>query len=217
MSKRKKVASVMFTGTAATALVGAGIQPAAAAQSDWTITPGGSGITGHNTTDAVLTVSTGTGPISLVCPASTVDATATLNNTNGAPPVQLGTIDTATFGTSSNPCSLFGLGVVATLDNAIPLNATAFPSGGVTQGSLGPNINATITGTNFSCNMHVTGTTIAGNYNNGTGVLAVNPAGSRTLHIDEVSGCLGLFQVSNNAGFQADFTVDPKQTISHES
>ncbi|WP_395110506.1 hypothetical protein [Actinomadura sp. SCN-SB] len=109
------------------------------------------------------------------------------------------------------------LGVVATLDNAIPLNATGFPSGGVTPNRLGPNINVTITGTNFSCNMHLTGSAISGDYTNSTGVLRVNPTGALTLHIDAVSGCLGVWQVGDTAGFRADFTVNPKQTISHES
>ncbi|WP_285696583.1 hypothetical protein [Actinomadura sp. NBRC 104412] len=148
-----------------------------------------------------------------------MDATATLENTNGAPPVQLGTIDTLTFGTEDDPCSLFGLGFIATLDNATPLTATGFPSGDVTPNRLSPNINVTFTGINNVCNMHLTGSQIDGDYTNSTGILRVNPGTpvARTLHIDAVSGCLGLFQVGDTWGFQADFKVDPVQTISHES
>jgi hypothetical protein len=219
VGKRKKVASVMFTGAAATAMVGAAVQPAAAAPSDWTITPGGD-ITGHNDTPALLVVD-GIFPVSLNCPVSTVDASGTLEETaNGVNP-QLGTITNATFGTAENPCSLFGLGVVATLDNPIGIHATGFPAGGVTPGKLGPNINATITGVDgFDCDMHVTGSSVPGEYDN-AGVLRVNELVQRTLHIDHVDGCsiggLPLFGVSDPAGFQADFTVDPVQTVTHES
>jgi hypothetical protein len=230
VGKRKKVASVMFTGAAATAMVGAAVQPAAAQASNWTITPGG-GITGTNNTPALLAVDTDLGfPVSLTCPSGTVTASGSVvNATTGTPaasnPVDLGNINTATFGTAAQPCSLFGLGVVATLDHGIDIGAAGFPSNGVTpgelfKGSAPGTIEATITGVNgFSCNMHVTGTKVPGSYNNNTGILAVNPSVTRTLHIDAVTGCsvggVDLFGVSNAAGFQANFTVNPRQTISH--
>jgi hypothetical protein len=210
VSKRKKVASVMFTGAAATALVGAGVQPAAAQASNWTVTPGGA-ITGTNQTTATLTAA----GVTLNCSPNTVNATGNLPSaTTGNVPIQLGTIDTTTFGTEAAPCSLFGLGVTATLDNAIGINATDYPSGGATPGFLGGNINATVEGVGWDCDMHVTGESVPATYNN-SGLFQVNPNNEQTLHIDSVSGCFGLFNVSDPAAFQADFTVDPVQIVAH--
>ncbi|MFD0851972.1 hypothetical protein ACFQ07_07050, partial [Actinomadura adrarensis] len=143
-----------------------------------------------------------------------------VSTATGATP-QLATIANAQFGTTGSPCSLFGLGVVATLDSPVGLHATGFPDGGVTPGRLGNTINATITGVGgYDCTMHVTGTSVPGAYDN-AGVLSINPDVLRTLHIDSVDGCqvfgLDVFDVSNNAGFQADFNVTPPQTVSHES
>jgi hypothetical protein len=154
-----------------------------------------------------------------------VTATGSVVDTaTGATP-QLGTFTNAVFGTPTQPCDFFfGLGLVATLDNPVGFHATGFPSGSVTPGRLGPNINLTITGVGgFTCNMHVTGSRVPGDYHNPTstmpGILKVNPNVSRTLHVDAVSGCsiggLDIFAVGDPMGFQADFTVFPNQTISH--
>jgi hypothetical protein len=225
LGKRKKVASVMFTGAAATAMVGAAVQPAAAQASNWTITPGGP-IMIQNATNLLLAWDTSFGWFSLNCPPSTGDATGSMvTSATGASP-QIGTISTATFGAAAQPCSLFGFGMVLTLDNPIGLHATGSPLDGVTPGRLGPNVNLTLKGVGgFNCDMHMTGSTVPVAYDSNPdsssqfGVLAVNPALSRTMHVDRVSGCslggIPLFPVSTPFGFQADMTVRPKQTISH--
>jgi hypothetical protein len=211
----------MFTGAVVAATAGAGATPAVAQTSNWTITPGGP-ITIYNITHLLMTVdTTHFGAYSWYCNAGTVNATGSVVNTaTGATP-QLGTIINAAFGTSNQPCSFFfGLGVVATLDDPIGFHATGNPSGGVTPGRLGPNINLTFKGVGgFACNMHVTGSSVPGSYDNGTGILTVNPTVSRTLHFDAVTGCsiggIPWGEVGDAFGFQADFTVFPNQTISH--
>jgi hypothetical protein len=220
VSKRKKVASVMFTGTAAAAVTGVGIQPAAAAPVHWSIAPGGA-YTATNTTNATLTAN----GFTATCFPGTVNASGSLsgNSTNGDPAVppgvQLGTVDSATFGSTSSPCTLFGQDIIATLDSPIGIFATGLTTPnnatGVTPGRLGTTINATITGINgFNCNMHVTGTTVPGEYQN-PNVLRVNAANTQTLTIDAVTGCGGLFQVGNPAAFRANFTLNANQVVTH--
>jgi hypothetical protein len=224
MGKRKKVASVMFTGAVATATAGVGATPAAAQASNWTIIPGGN-FTGANDTPATLVFDTALfGTFSWQCPAGVVDTNGALvTQASGASP-QLGTILSARFGTSISPCNFSGFGLVMTLDSPIRLDATGNPSAGVTPLALRPNINATIRG--VFCRLHVTGSTVPGSYDskpgNSTqpGILGVNPTVSRTLFVDSVNGCsvavgVPLFTIGDTFGFQADIAVYPKQAITH--
>ncbi|HSZ43104.1 MAG TPA: hypothetical protein VK817_24340 [Trebonia sp.] len=219
MSKRKKIASIAFTGAAAAAVVGMQVGPAAAATA-WTINePNGTDFTGTNTSPAILNA----GGINLTCPDGTAVATgSTSGNGKTTVPAQLAKIKTATFGTTAAPCSLLGFGVTATLKKSIGLTGTAATTtAGVTVGTLGVgsvttnDISATVTGVGaFKCTMVVSGTTIAGSYHNTGNALSVNPKAAATLKIKSVTGCSSLFTKGETAYFKAKYATTPKLTIS---
>lgn len=210
MSKRRKVASIAFTGAAAAAATGMGATHAMAA-SGWTITPGNGPFTGVNNSPATLSAA----GIPLTCAVGTATAAGSVSG-DGAPagvPTQLATINSATFGTSASPCSVFGQGVTAKLTHNVGVIAgAATDSTGVTAGHLGNTISASINGVNgFACHMTVTGTSVPGAFHNASNALAIGPGGDLT--ITTVSGCLGLFTSGEPAGFTAKYTTSPALTV----
>lgn len=219
MSRTKKVASVAFVGAAAAAATGATAGPAFAAPSDWTVTPAGS-YAAVNVTPAILNAN----GISLTCPVGTATAAGSLNSTATGTPAQLGTISSAVFGTSSQPCSLFGFGTVATLKKATQLSGSSY-NDPVTQGRIGNGaqnaISASINGVNgFQCHMEIRGSSLPGSYNNDTGVLTVNPGHAPNLVIASIpnpsTSCLGLFSAGMPAWFAAEYEVSTHPTVTHE-
>lgn len=219
MSKRKKIASIAFTGAAAAAVVGMQVGTAAAATS-WKINePNGTAFTGTNTAPATLDA----GGINLVCPDGTAKAAgSTSGNGKTTVPAQLATIKTATFGTTAAPCSLLGFGVTASLNKSIGLTGTAATTAaGVTAGKMGAGsvtknaISATVKGVNgFNCTMVVSGTSIPGSFHNTGNALSVNPKSAATLKIKSVTGCSSLFATGETAFFKAKYATSPKLTIS---
>lgn len=211
--KRSKVASVAFTGAAAAATVGFATQPAAAAPaSTWHITPGGS-FTGTNVGNPVL-VDTTTG-VSLTCTTAAAAGNLSGNGKTGAS-VKLGAINTATFGTSANPCSFLGINFTATLNKATTLSGSHY-AGGVTNGHIGNktanNISATLTGLNVSCHAVIVGSTLPGSWVNASNALNINPGHAATLKVKSVTGCLGAMHSGDNAFFAAKYHANPAQTI----
>lgn len=212
MNRRRKITSSIFTGVAAVGAVGLGTGVAHAASGKWTVTPGGA-YQAENETSASL-IANGT---HLTCGPSTAFASGSLHNASGNSPV-VGSIANATFGTSSRPCTLAGLvNFTAKLKNPpAPLNIKAKSynaTTGVTTGVISGNISASLTGVGSNCHAIVTGTSIPGSFNNTTHALTINPGGASTLTIHSVSGCNGLIQNSEKAGFKATYITSPQQTI----
>jgi hypothetical protein len=216
--KRKKVASVMFTGVAATALTGAGAQPALARSSTWVINPGGVYVAG-NAAPAVIAINTWYSQPQIECTGGTVHASGALKSSASGPQVELGKINTLRFGTISAPCTIFGvLPVTVTLDNPIAVNAVNFLSG-VTHGYVGVgvegetpgHINGTVTGISWSCDAHFTGWSAPATYY--PGVFSLTPGTGGALVIDYANGCFSLFDTSDTVTLQAKLSVYPSQTI----
>lgn len=202
MNRRKKVASVAFTGVAAVGAVGftAG-QARAASVSKVTVTPGGhynavavgSPTLGDTTTNNTLTCTIGTASGSLT----------------GSPAgAKVGSVANATF---SN-CSVLTLPFTAHLNHPATLVATSpTTASGVTKGVL-QSISATISGTGgFACKAVVTGS-LPGSYNN-SGLLTIDPSHSPTLHVKSAANCAGAIKSSDNAYFSATYAVSPVQTV----
>lgn len=211
--KRSKVASVAFTGAAAAATVGFATQPAAAAPaSTWHITPGGAFTATNSGTPVLVDTTTGA---SLTCTTAGAAGNLSGDGRTGAS-VQLGTINTATFGTSANPCSLLGINFTAKLNNATTLSGSSYANG-VTKGHIGngttSNINATVTGLNVSCHAVIVGSKLPGSFINSTNTLNINPGHAATLTVKSVSGCLGAMNPGDKAYFAAKYKPNPAQTI----
>jgi hypothetical protein len=216
MSKTKKVASLAFTGAAAVAATGATAGPAFADGATWHITPGGA-YTASNGSPAILNAN----GISLTCPVGTATASGSLSGDGRTgTPVKLGTIATADFGTSAQPCSLFGFGTVAHLHKATQLSATGYADP-VTQGRIGNTtanaISASVEGVNgFACHMEVRGATLPASFNNTSHSLTINPGHLPNLTITNITpskSCLGLFSAGEPAWFAAKYNTNPQQTI----
>lgn len=219
MSKGKKIASVAFTGVAAMTAVGLRAGTALAA-STWHINqPNGTAFTGVNSTSATLTA----GGVTLTCHPGTATAAGSVSgNDRAGVPAQLGKVKDASFGTTSSPCSLLGLGVKAHLKHPIGINASQpTTAAGVTKGWIGVGsktsnpISASISGfSGFSCHMVVAGNTIPASFSNATHTLHVNPGSATTLKIKSVSGCDNLFKANESAGFKATYVTSPPLTVS---
>jgi hypothetical protein len=213
MRRNRKIASIAFTGVAAMGAVGLGAGPALAAGGTWTVNePNGTAFAGSNTTSAKLDA----GGVNLTCKPGTAIASGTVSgNGKSGTPASIAAVSHATFGTASEPCSVLGFGVTATLNKATHVIATAATStGGVTAGHLGNSISATITGAGtFACTMVVTGTSVPGSFHNTGNALDINPSSKPTLKIKSVTGCDGLFTAGESAYFKANYTTSPALTV----
>ena len=217
MSKRKKIASVAFTGVAAVAVVGLKTGTALAASGTWNVTDGGAGYTGPvsgiNSTTATLDAN-GT---KLTCAASTAVASGSVpaSTVTGTSPT-LGTISTATFGTTTKACTYAGLvNFTAKLNKTVSIQGGTYANG-VTTGKLAGSISATLTGVNgTTCSATITGTSIPATYTNATHTLAVNPNSVSTLKITHVSAghCDGLLTSGEPAAFTAAYKFSPPLSI----
>jgi hypothetical protein len=217
MSKTKKVASVAFAGAAAVAATGAAAGPAFAAPGDWTVMPAGQ-FTAFNNTSLIFSAN----GLLLACP-SVNPVPASLVGTAAGTPAQLGTIGSVQFGTSNSPCQMF-FSAVLHLKKAAQLSASSYTDP-ITRGRIGNGstsaISASINGVNgWTCHMEIRGTSLPWSYNNDTGFLNVNPGRVETLTItsipDPSTSCVGLFRVGMPAWFANQFSVSPKQTITHD-
>lgn len=214
--QKRKVASVAFTGAATVATVGFGTQAANAASSAWHINPGNStNFTGVNVGNPILVDNT-TGA-RLAC--YTAGAKGHLSGDGKtAASASLATISSATFGTTSNACSLLGIGFTAKLKKPTHLWGTGYANG-VTTGHIGggaaSDISASINGTSISCHATIVGSTLPGNYTNSNHRLNINPNSLATLTVKSVQGCLGAMNPGDAAYFQATYTVSPPATVSY--
>lgn len=209
---RKSSASALVA-TAAAASAFAIATPAFAAT--WTVTSGGT-ISGtlKSGTNAVLKDTTTNQ--SITC--TVASAGGSVPNGVGLPGTAIGSITSATFGTSSTKCSgPFFSSFTSALKAGSnwKLNAVSY-SGGVTHGTI-TGVDALVTGSSIlgSCNAEVTGEVDSVTYTNSTGVLAIAADATPKLALSNVSGsgCAGLLKNGDKATLTAQFVVTPKVQI----
>jgi hypothetical protein len=184
--KKKKTASICFTGVAMVGAVCAGEMPATAAAHPQALAAG-------------VWTAKGTGTFtleSLRCPSVTASGSP-WNSTTG--PFS-GTVRKLDFGA----CSDGILNLTATQKNSLKL-VPAKTAAGVTDGKLSGDISIVMT--SADCHMVVTGTSAPASYDNGTHALILNPANTATIKVKSVSGCDGLFTAGETAALGADLDV----------
>jgi hypothetical protein len=210
--RKRKVASILFTGAAAAAGTGMNAPAAFAAGHTWTITPGGAYTADLATgTTAVLSDVNTAGK--LTCSKATA-AGSLKRTTTASGPTQVGTISKATFGSTAKPCTgPAGLTFTASLKNAQFWASTYTATTGVAKGTI-RNISAKITSVDGICHATVTGTSpLPMSYNNGTGVLTVDKSHKAALTVKSAMSCFGAINTGDRAWFSAHYAVTPKQTI----
>jgi hypothetical protein len=211
MSKRKKIASVAFTGAAAVTAIGMGVPRAMAASGTWKITNGGNPYAGHvsgvNTTSATLDAN---GTV-LTCHPGTAQASGSVPAASPAGPA-LGTISKATFAS----CSASGIfDFTAAINKPVTLSGSTY-SAGVTKGKIAGGISATLNGVNgTTCHATIKGTSLSASYNNATHALTVNPGAHSALSIASVSAghCSGLLTTGEPAAFTATYQFNPPLSV----
>lgn len=206
---RTRMGVTLLTASAAALTIGLSATASSAATATWTVKPGGA-ITGAASGTVLKDNSTGT---KLSCKTSKAKGTA--KKGSGLAGAKIAKITSVTFATCTGPAGLtFTVKTTATASKPWFLNAKTY-SGGVTHGTL-TGIKATLSGT--ACSATVAGTSasktgsVKGTYTNSTHVLKVSPTGG-TLHIWNVSGCLGLIANGNASGFTGKYKITPAQTI----
>lgn len=205
MSNKRKIASAMFTGVAATGgIVGFAAAPALAAASTWNVTSGGHFTALNTTGQDVFTDTTPASSPTITCPVSHVKGAGSIPNGTSVPGKSIGSVSSYHPGFTGATCS-GPFGIAFTGANTTPFHVNANSSvNGVAHGSI-TNINLKATGTGIvNCDFSVTGTAF-GTYNNSDGgILSVSRA---TLHVTNVTGCGGLINSSDNATFRGPITV----------
>lgn len=210
---RKGVAGILLSG-GATAVLALGLSATtalAATATTYTVSPGGA-ITAKSGKTTLKDTTTGT---SLSCVSSSTKAT--LKKGSGLAGADLGSITSLTFTTCTGPASLtFTVKTTASKTKPWHLNATSYnATTGVTTGTI-TGIKATLSGTACSATVGGASATATGKvkvtYNNSTHKLKVLTTGG-TLHVWNVSGCLGLINSGDASTFTGTYTVSPAQTI----
>lgn len=207
MSKVKKVASVAFIG--ATAVAGGVYGTPAYAAGSWKVSNSGTPYAGNF---AAANLSTSAklvaGSVTLTCAPGTAFAGGTALSHAATTPAALGTINSATFGTSGG-CTFLGLPFSAHLTAPAGLQASAYNAAtGVTTGKI-TNVHAVINGTGaLACTATVTGS-LSATYTNSTHILAVDPAPShpKTLTVHSPVGCLNRLHDGQSAAFIANYNT----------
>jgi hypothetical protein len=204
---RKPVGALLTVMSAAAVIgLGAGTSLAATAATTWTVSPGGAisgkaGVTTLKDTTSGLTVS---------CKTSTL--TGTLKKGTKLPGTKLGTVTGVAF----NTCTVDG--------QTLSLSSGAVTWGFNAKSEKSGVVSATITGIHISesssiCSFVVDGTSgtadngsLKVTYTNSTHKLKILPTGG-TLHLWDISGCLGLVADGDAASISATQTITPAQTI----
>jgi hypothetical protein len=206
--RKRRVASIAFTGAAVVATGAMMNVPGAHAAADLKVTPGGK-ITG---TAGATSLKDVTKAVTLKCKSATA-AGSISKKTGIAPPAKFGTLSKGTFGKSTNACSgPLGLAFSAKL-SAATMNVTAFnATTGVTTGTL-TGIKATLHGVSISCTAPITGSQPF-SYVNGTHALHVLGSATKdSLTTGKVTGCLGVIASKDKNYFNGTYTVTPAQTV----
>lgn len=203
MSRRRKVASVAFTGAAALTAVGFTAGHAhAAGVSKVTVTPAGPYNAVHVGSPTLHDVQTRD---TLTCTSAKAKGSLTGDATGNT----VGTVTSAPF----TNCTLLTIPFKAVLNKTATLVATSpTTASGITKGSL-TGISATITGTGaVACHAVITGT-LPGKYNNNTDQLTIDSTNTAGLTVKSASGCAGGLVAGNSAYFNAVYSVSTSPTI----
>lgn len=203
----RKPAGALLTVMSAALVIGMSATASSAVTAkDWSVSPGGSisgkaGVTTFKDTTTGLTVS---------CKTST--STGSLKSGSGLSGTGIGTVTALNF----KNCSVDGQ-TLSVASGAVKwaVNAKTYASG-VTHG--------TITGIHISvtssiCSLVVDGTSgsadngmVKVTYTNSTHKLKILPTGG-SLHVWDVSGCLGLVSNGDAGSVTTNQTITPAQTI----
>lgn len=210
--RKRKVASIAFTGAAVAAIIGPAAPEARAASGTWEVTPGGA----FNGSGSV-NLTAGDGNI-----ACTMSISGTLNSRNGsASSNNIGTLAGGTFGSPSNPCTtgpssslltgVFTGGEISASKYAPGSNP---PQTAVITGKI-KDVNASFTGSiNNSCTAKGAGS-LSFSYRNSDSKLSFKPQGK--LAMASLSGCSGILESSDSTqtglGVLGSIPISPAQTI----
>jgi hypothetical protein len=206
MTTRKKIASVAFTGAAATMAVGLGTLPAMAATT-WHVKNGGTTYTGKtvkgkNTTGVTSLKSSYDGTV-LTCPKSDATISGSIKSTASGTGVKLGTLSKATFKSCTAPGGIKFTAALSTGDT--PSLKVSTYAAGVTKGTLA-GVKAKITGSSLnSCTGKVSGN-LPGSFINSKHELVADTAGAYDLTIKSAADCGGL-TANKKAYFKATYTI----------
>lgn len=212
MSRRRKVASVAFTGVATAAAFGMQAGPVLAAAGTWHIqNPKGTGFhgafAGKATGAGTTLVDTAHPSFPLTCTSATATGSVPKSVVVGTTTTtKLGTVKTTAF----NDCSFDGVTFKAALTKTANLDGTTWTKATSTTHGTIKNVTAELTGVGNSCKASVTGTASA-TYDNKTHDLVVGAAHKATLTIhNPTAGCLILGN-GDKAYFTGTFdTTTPK-------
>lgn len=209
---RKYSASAIVVATAAVSALA--LAPPAFADT-WSVTGGGTiAASLASGTNAVLRdVSTGQ---NINCSVAT--SGGEVPDGTGLPGTGIGSITSATFGTSSSKCSgpfFSTFTSVLKPGSTWQLNAVSYANG-VTTGTI-TGVDTLVTGSSIfgSCNSEVTGEVDSVTYDNATGQLKIAADSVPNLTISNVtgSGCAGLIRNNDKATLAATFVVSPAVQI----
>jgi hypothetical protein len=205
MNKRRKAASIAFTGT--TALTAIGLAPGhahAAGVSKVTVTPGG-----HYTAKTISSPTLTQGTNTLKCRVGTASGSLAGNSTGS----KVGSVSQAAF----TSCAVDGIHFMCHLKKPVTIVPISPTMGGITRGEIKSiSLQCSVSTPPFStCRMTFTGS-LSVSYSNTRGLLTIDPLGRKTLNTMGVTaGCQGLLtDGTDNAGVTAVYAVTPKQTIS---
>ena len=210
MSNTKKIASVAFTGAAATAMTLMGGAPAFAAVS-WHVRNGTTGYTGpvkaNLKAGAVASLVDKTTNKTLKCTKAVASGTVTKSHSPANPAV-LGHLKKSTTKWSS--CKVSGQPFVAHLTTSPNVVASAYnaANNSVTGKLSGNKISGKISGTGFfRCKATISGTSVPVKYKNTPHSFVVNSAHKVTLKVKAASNCLGFINAGNSAYFTGTYVV----------
>jgi hypothetical protein len=214
MSRRKKVASVAFTGVATAAAFGMQAGPVLAAAGTWHIsnpkgTPFHGNFAGKATGAGTTLVDTAHPSFPLTCTSATATGNVPKSVVVGTTTTtKLGTVKTTTF----NHCSFDGVLFKAHLTKTANLDGTTWTkTTGITHGTI-KNVTAELSGSGNSCKASVTGTASA-SYHNTTHQLVIGKNHKATLTIhNPTAGCLILGN-GDKAYFTGTFNTTTPKTL----
>lgn len=205
---RRSLGAAAFTSVVAALSLGLSATAAQAATITWTVTPGGAIAGSAGTT----TLTDSTSGLKVICTSSSL--AGSLKSGSGLKGKGIGRVTSIAF----NNCTVDSLTLsVSTGTVAFPLNAKSYVSTSrVVRGS--------ISGIHFAVSSSVCGFTVDGtsgtadngtvkvSYANSSHALKILPKKS-TLHIYNVTGCLGAVSSGDAVSISASYKITPAQTI----
>jgi hypothetical protein len=217
MSSTKKIASVAFTGAAATAVTLMAGGPAFAAPLKWHVRNGNSlypvsnVVKGNLKAGTVASLVDVTTNKTLKCTKAVFSGHVSANSTSANPAV-LGKLKKSTTKWSS--CKVSGQPFKAHLTTSPNVVASGYnaANNSVSLGKLSGNISGKISGTGFfRCTATITkkaaGSTVPIKYKNATHSFIVNSGHAQTLKVKSANNCLGFINANDTAYFTGTYVV----------